>query len=131
MDGALSRRESDAVFELSELLEELVRKTYTFECEAWYDKTIVLRLAEYGSSIAVENAEITEEGVILTHPNSAVIFLHPKGKIPEKMKITHRFPSGEEASYFVPALQIKNYTVDDIFNKKTSDPATVLSVQVL
>ena len=114
-DGALARRDSDAFVELSE---QIVRKTYLIECEAWYDKTVVLRIAEYDSSVAIETAQLTDEGVILTHPNSAVVFLHQKGVIPERMKITHRGPNGDEMSYFVPTLQIKDYSVEDIFNKR-------------
>ena len=114
-DGSLARRDSDAVIELSE---QMVQKLYLIECEAWYDKTIVMRIAEYDSSVAVETARVTEEGVILTHPNSAVVFLHPNGEIPKKMKITHRAPNGEEMSYFVPTMKIGDYSVEDIFQKK-------------
>ena len=34
------------------------------------------------------------------------------------MKITHRGPCGEEMSYYVSTLQIKDYSADDIFRKK-------------
>ena len=89
-----------------------------FECETWYDKTIVFRIAEYGSSFAVETAKITNDGVVLTIPYSAVIFLHPNESIPEVMKITYDFPNGQKVSYGVPTLQIKDYTVDELFMKK-------------
>ena len=117
-DDSLSRRDADMVVELTEMLEALVKKVYMFECETWYDKTIVFRIAEYGSSVAIETAVITDEGVVLTIPNSAVIFLHPNGKIPPMMKITYRGPNGAEMSYGVPTLQIKNYTVEELFQKK-------------
>ena len=95
-----------------------IHKIYLIECEAWYDRMMVLRIAEYDSSVAIETAQVTDEGVILTHPSSAVIFLHPNGKIPRRMKITHRAPNGDEMSYFVPALQIKDYSVEMIFRKR-------------
>ena len=117
-DGSLARRESDAFIELYEVSNPNSLKKYLFECEAWYDNSIVLRIAEYGSSIAIETAQMTDEGVILTHPNSAVIFLHPNRKIPERMKITHRAPNGEEMSYYVSAIQIKDYSVETIFRKR-------------
>ncbi len=117
-DGSLRRVESDAYIELSEMMQELVRKFYHFECEAWYDRSIVIRIAEYGSVIAIENAEITEDGVVLNYPNAAVIVLHPAGEIPRMMRITHRGPNGEEMSYKVPTLQIRDYSVEEIFRKK-------------
>ena len=117
-DDSLDRRDSDIVIELKEIIEELVKKIYTFECEAWYGKTIVIRIAEYGSSIALETAEITDEGLILNIPNSAVIFLHPNESIPRMMKITYRGPNGAEMSYDVPTLQIKDYTIDELFEKQ-------------
>jgi len=117
-DGALARRESDAVVELSEMLDQKISKTYLIECEAWYDKTIVFRIAEYDSSVAIETAQVTDKEVVLIHPHSAVIFLHPNGNIPKKLKITHRSPDGEEMSYYVPTLKIIDYPVDTIFEKK-------------
>ena len=117
-DDSLDRRDSDMVVELTEMFGELVKKVYMFECETWYDKTIVFRIAEYGSSVAIETAEITDEGVVLNIPNSAVIFLHPNGKIPQMLKVTYRGPNGDEMSYGVPTLQIKNYTVEELFEKR-------------
>lgn len=38
--------------------------------------------------------------------------------IPKKWKITHRLPNGIEVSYDVPALQIRDYDIDAIFEKK-------------
>lgn len=40
-------------------------RCYHFECETWYDQSIVLRIAEYASAVAAENAERTKDGVIL------------------------------------------------------------------
>ena len=117
-DGTLARRDSDSVIDLSENPILKISKSYLFECEAWYDKTIVVRINEYDTSVTIENAQLTDEGVILTHPHSAIIFLHPSKNIPQKMKITHRGPCGEEMSYYVSTLQIKDYSADDIFRKK-------------
>ena len=112
---SLSRRETDAFLELSELL---IQKFYHFECETWFDENIILRVAEYDSTLAFENIQKTDSGVLLEYPNSAIIFLRPNNSIPKYMTITHRGPGGEEMSYKVPTVQIRDYTVDDIFEKK-------------
>ena len=117
-DKTLDHRESDMIVELTETVGKLIKKVYMFECETWYDKTIVFRIAEYGASVAIETAEITKDGVVLRIPNSAVIFLHPNKSIPQTMKITYEAPNGEKMSYSVPTLQIKDYTVDELFEKK-------------
>ena len=117
-DGSLKRRETDAYVKLSEEIGQLVRKYYHFECETWYDKSIVLRIAEYASAVAVERAEIVKDGVILRYPWTVVIFLRPGRKIPGEMKITHRAPDGSEMCYAVPALRITDYGLDELFEKK-------------
>ena len=91
-DDSLDRRDSDMVVELTEMVGEMIKKVYMFECETWYDKTIVFRIAEYGASVAIETAEVTDEGVVLRIPNSAVIFLHPNEKIPRMMKVSYEAP---------------------------------------
>ena len=118
-DGALRRRETDAFVEVSETLGgRMVRKFYHFECETWYDKGIVLRIAEYASIISVETVEVTEDGVILPYPDSVVVFLRPDKSIPKVMKVTLRVPDGRELTYEVPVIRIWEYTVDVIFEKK-------------
>ena len=54
----------------------------------------------------------------MEYPNSVIIFLRPDNRIPDYMTITHRGPNGAEMSYKVPAVQIRDYTIDDIFEKK-------------
>lgn len=118
IDGSLSRRETDAYVELSEATGQMVTRFYHIECETWYDQSIIVRIAEYASAIALDNAVVTKAGVTFNHPNSAVIFLRPDSGIPRVMKITHRAPNGTEMSYEVPAVQISDYTVDEIFGKR-------------
>lgn len=118
IDGRLSRRETDAYVELSEVVGRLVTKLYHIECETWYDKSIIIRIAEYASAIALDNAVVTKDGVEFYHPNSVVIFLRPDSSIPKVMRITHHAPNGTAMSYEVPVIQIIDYTVDDIFEKK-------------
>ena len=113
--GSLSRRETDTFLELSEIM---IKKCYHFECETWFDENIILRVAEYDSTLAFENIKKTGSGVLLEYPNSVIIFLRPDNRIPDYMTITHRGPNGAEMSYKVPAVQIRDYTIDDIFEKK-------------
>ena len=118
IDGRLSRRETDAYVRISEMLGEFVQKCYHVECETWYDKSIVVRVAEYSSVIAADEAVVTKSGVELHFPNSVILFLRPNRAIPKKVTITHCAPNGEKLSYDVPTIQIADYSLDDIFDKK-------------
>ena len=114
-DGSLVRRETDIYLEIAE---GGTRKLYHFEVEAWYDDTIILRVAEYSSAIAVENASYSKGEVVLEYPDSVVIFLRPSDRIPGKLRIVHRFPNGAEASYEAPVFRVGDYTLEDIFEKR-------------
>ena len=128
LDGRLSRRDSDAYLEVTEVpataSEPAVTATdpaaryFHFECETWYEKSVFLRIAEYGSAIAIENAFMDGDEVVFNYPWSSVIFLRSDSTVPEAMKITHRGPNGAEMSYEVPALQIRDYSVEELFEKK-------------
>ena len=56
--------------------------------------------------------------MILEYPNSVAIFLRPDDKIPKTMSIIHKFPNGVEVAYDVPVVQIRDYSVDTIFEKR-------------
>ena len=118
IDGRLSRRETDTYLKLSEEIGQLIEKCYHIECETWYDKSIIVRIVEYSSAIAVDEAVVTKDGMTLNIPNSTVIFLRPNNAIPKKIKVTYRMPNGREVSYEVPTLQIRDYTLDGIIEKK-------------
>ncbi|MBR1628148.1 MAG: hypothetical protein IJ679_02630 [Lachnospiraceae bacterium] len=117
-DGRLGRRETDAYVKLSEKIGQLVEKYYPIECETWYDKSVIIRIAEYSSVIAVDNAVVTPGCLRLSYPKSVAIFLRPSNAVPRKMTITHCSPDGRELSYEVPTIQIQDSTLDELFEKK-------------
>ncbi len=45
-DGALAGRESDAGIELSEVHDKEIHRIYLIECEAWFDRSIILNSIE-------------------------------------------------------------------------------------
>ena len=55
--------------------------------------------------------------MIVYFPNSAIIFLRSKKTTPRQMEISVRTPGGE-TSYDIPALHIRDYTMEDIFKKR-------------
>ncbi|MBQ9010626.1 MAG: hypothetical protein IJ088_15060 [Clostridia bacterium] len=117
-NGSLRRRDVDAIVELYEQIGDEVLRLYHFECETWLDNSVLIRVAEYGSAIAIANIKLTPRGVTLTFPNSGIIFLRPNGNIPQDFMITHKVPQGGEVSYRVPVIQISDYSIDTLFERK-------------
>ena len=113
-DSSLKHGEVDALAELSE---NGITKDYHIEVETWSDKTIAVRIAEYAAGAAYDSVTLTELGAEMTIPYSAVIFLRAGDEIPDELVISIKYPGGT-ASYKAPTMKIKNYSIEDLFDKK-------------
>jgi len=90
---------------------------YHFECQSTKDNTIQLRMVEYGVQVALEHAEITSESITLELPKAAVIYLRSNQNTPDTLAVTFKTPDGR-FTYPIPVIKVKNYTVDELFEKK-------------
>ncbi|MBR1629424.1 MAG: hypothetical protein IJ679_09220 [Lachnospiraceae bacterium] len=117
LDGSPVRREVDSLFRVSEMFEALVERDYHFECEIRGRRTIALRIVEYASGYAFENVSLLEDGACLKIPYSAVIFLRSESADIKKLTIRVEYPGGE-VSYKVPVIRIKDYSLDELFEKR-------------
>ncbi len=115
INGAMSKREADV---LVQIIENILLKYYHIELETWFDGKLIIRIAEYGSNFAFEHVVENNNSVVLEYPNSVAVFLRPDDSIPKSMSITHRGPNGAEMTYDVPVVQISDYTVETIFDKR-------------
>ena len=62
-------------------------KKYHIECESSLpDGKIMIRLLEYDAQIALDEGEIMKETLVVTFPNTAVLYLRAYKKTPDKMK---------------------------------------------
>ena len=116
-DGTLARRDVDSLFNLSEMLDEYVEKNYHFECEVKGRRSIAIRIAEYAAGYAFNSASQTKTGAEIEIPHSAVIFLRHDSADIDGLTITVRYPGGA-TQYRVPVIKIKDYSLDEIFEKK-------------
>lgn len=89
---------------------------YHLECQSTPDGTIMYRVFEYDSQIALQSSEILEDKLIVKFPNTAVLYLRHNKRTPEKMTMEIRVP-GATCSYPVPILKVQNYTIEEIFAK--------------
>ena len=93
------------------------RKKYHMECESKADGTILVRMFQYGSQIAVEESRIVDNQLHVEFPNAAVLFLRSRKSTPDQMEIHIHTPDGS-LSYGIPTCKVSDYTIDNIFNRK-------------
>jgi hypothetical protein len=116
--GEVKKRISDASFVITDSMGK--DKTYHIECESRPDKTILMRLFEYDSQIALDmldEKEIKDDFITLKFPHTAMIALRHTEKTPDSMTIRVEVP-GDYAEYKVPVVKIQNYSLEEMFEKK-------------
>lgn len=109
------KRITDSHFSITQ--NEICKK-YHLECESKpYDGSILVRLFEYGSQIAIEEAEETDYVLRIKMPNTGLLLLRESRKAPEKATIVIETPGGS-TSYYVPIIKEADFSVDMIFEKQ-------------
>ena len=94
-----------------------VTKKYHLECQSNIDSSMLVRLFEYDTQIALDEGEIKENVLTVTFPHSAVLYLRCNESTPDKMKIKMVTPGGE-VTYDIPLMKSQQYTLDEIFEKR-------------
>ena len=96
-----------------------VTKYYHYECQSNPDSTILIRIFEYDTKIAIENAVVEDNVMTITFPNSAVLYLRATANTPDNMKVVIKVPKpGINGEYYVKVVKAVSYSIDDIFEKK-------------
>ncbi len=112
-DGNMEKRITDTCFKI---LGREARK-YHLECQSGSDNSMVVRIFEYDTQIALDDGEIRGNTLTVTFPHSAVLFLRSNSATPDSMKIKMVTPGGEVA-YDVPVMKTQQYSLDEIFEKR-------------
>ena len=111
-DGKEEKCITDSSFEV---MGERKRK-YHFECQSTSDSHILIRMFEYGSQIALDDAETDGNVLHVKFPDAAVLFLRSSSKTPDAMQINIKTPGGE-VCYEIPVMKMQKYTLEEIFEK--------------
>ena len=119
------------------------RRSYLIECQLEPDGTILIRIFEYATQVALEEA-VFEDGVLkVCFPRIALLYLRswsttpdamtvqielPTGRMPEcrqgdspsprggMSRLSCR-PDGATVSFEVPVIKVKDYGLDELFEK--------------
>ncbi len=116
-DGIRDKRITDSNFEI---IHNGIGKRYHLECESsTYDTTILIRIFEYDSQIALspDNMAIKTDHLNVRFPRSGLLVLRSSDKTPSEAVITIETPDGS-ISYKVPIINIHDLTIDDMFNNR-------------
>ena len=107
------KRVTDSSFTIS--LSGMVQH-YHLECQSTPDGTMVIRIYEYDSQIALKEGKLEGNRLEVNFPRSAILYLRHNRKTPDMLTIKINTPGGA-VSYDVPALKVKSYDIETIFEK--------------
>ena len=110
----MEKRITDSSFSITS---EVQKKFYHIECQSTVNGSMVVRMFEYDSQIALKEG-VMEGAVLNVHfPQSAILYLRHNSNTPDIMKICIHTPGGS-ISYPVMVMKVKEYDIDEIFEKK-------------
>lgn len=87
------------------------------ECQSRPDNSMLIRIFEYVTQIALDEGEIIEDTLEVFIPNAAILFLRSNSKTPDEMRVLMHTPEGD-VQFGIPVMKMKNYTMESIFEKK-------------
>jgi hypothetical protein len=91
-------------------------KKYHIECQSTPDNSMLIRMFEYDSQIALEGGELEGDLLTVTFPQAGVLFLRHTRNTPDTLTVRINTPDGS-ISYQVPVMKLQKYTIDEIFAK--------------
>lgn len=95
----------------------IAKKYYHFECQSNRDGTMIVRMFEYDSQIAIEHGKVEGNIFEVEFPHSAVLYLRHNKNTPNYYTI--KIHAGKETlSYDIPVLKVQRYDIEELFEKK-------------
>ena len=113
-DGKEQKRVTDSAFSI--ISENGEEDKYVFECQSNADDTLIIRIFEYITQVALDSGEIINHKLIVTIPNAAVLFLRANRNTPNAMTIAINTPGGL-VNFDVPIIKVNSYSLEQIFEK--------------
>jgi hypothetical protein len=92
-------------------------KKYHIECQSTPDNSMLIRMFEYDSQIALDGSELVKNMLTVTFPHSGALYLRHTRNTPEVLTVKINTPEGS-ISYRIPVLKLQMYSIDEIFAKK-------------
>ena len=93
-----------------------LEERYHIECETNPDSSMVIRLFEYDSQIALADKTLEDNVLTVNFPHTAVLYLRSNKNTPDTLKIIIK-TSGTDGEYEIPVIKAKSYDIETIFSK--------------
>ena len=92
-------------------------KIYHFECQSRKDGNMILRMVEYDFMIALVDSRRRDDMECIKFPRSCVIYLRTTETMSDEETLEIEMPDGQIILYRVPVLKLRDYNIDEIFEK--------------
>lgn len=104
---------------ITDALLKIQSHTYHIECQSNDDNKMVIRMAEYDFSIALENVKECDDGTYrMDFPESCVIYLRKSESKSRNAVLNIHFQDGAEYPYKMKVICVQDYSQNEIFRKK-------------
>ena len=113
-EGELYTRITDSNF----VIIEGSPQRYHIECESSEnDSTMLIRMYEYDSQIALSDVQIEGSTLRAKLPRSAILYLRHNRHTPDEYKMIYE-ADGMQLVRRIPTLKVQRYSLDEIFQKE-------------
>lgn len=114
-DHSDEKRITDSHFSITQ---NGIQKKYHLECESKiYDGTILIRLFEYDSLVAMDGAESCRDKLRVRFPYTGLLLLRDSKNAPREAEIIIETSEGN-VSYHIPIIRESDFDIDALFEKK-------------
>lgn len=91
-------------------------KKYLFECQTNPDSSMLVRIFEYSTQIALDESKIIDNTLEVEIPNCAVLYLRSTKNTPDNLHICIRFQD-KALTYEIPSIKMQKYSLDELLQK--------------
>ena len=90
---------------------------YHFECQSRPDGSMMFRMIEYDFMIALSGSKSKKDKKEIAFPRSCIIYLRCTKNMLSEETMELKIPNQKPITYRVPVLKLKDYSIDEIFEK--------------
>ena len=116
----MNRQDADTKEKITDsclTIQGILDKKYHIECQSTPDGSMIVRMFEYDSQIALDSGELTGHRLRVSFPRSAVLYLRHNSRTPDEMTVGIETPGGN-LDYKISVIKIQKYSLDEIFEKE-------------
>ncbi|MDO4805368.1 MAG: hypothetical protein Q4A32_11175 [Lachnospiraceae bacterium] len=94
------------------------RRTFHLECQSTSDGTVILKMIQYDTRSALEEADYDAFCIRVKIDDSGIVFLRSTRNTPKVMTVILEVPQGKSVSYQIPVVRMQDYTLGYIIDNK-------------